>query len=88
MTAPALYILIGAIPLVILAAWMDYRRRASHRHMSTTEWRKCMAALEPGKPPVRTMDGDPQWRDPRKRRRKVKVVESKITPITKVGTRR
>ena len=64
-----------AVLLIVLAAWVDYRSKRDRKPMSTTEWRKGMAALEPGKPPVRTMEGDPDWRDPRKRRRKVKAVE-------------
>ena len=74
-----------AVILIAIAAWLDYRRKRERKPMSTTEWRKGMAALEPGKPPVRTMEGDPQWRDPRKRRRKVKPVEvsAKVAAIDK-----
>jgi hypothetical protein len=46
-----------------------------------------MRALDTVKPMASRIEGDPDWRDPRKRRRKRKPVEVNVTPIRKSGTK-
>ena len=78
-------LLATAIPLIILAAWVDWRRRKRNRNITHSELLAGMRALELQRPMASRIEGDPQWRDPRKRRRKAKVVEvtAKVAVIDK-----
>jgi len=86
MTLPLLLLLSG--PVIALAALWDYaRRRRNPRKISAAEWLEGMRALDTVKPMASRIEGDPDWRDPRKRRRKRKPVEVNVTPIRKSGTK-
>jgi hypothetical protein len=58
MTTPLLYLLIAAVPIAGLSAWLDHIWRKHHpKQISTSEWLRRMRALEPGVPPKRLQEG-------------------------------
>jgi hypothetical protein len=58
MTTPLLILLIAAVPIAGLSAWLDHIWRKRHpKQISTSEWLRRMCALEPGVPPVRRYEG-------------------------------
>jgi hypothetical protein len=53
MTTPLLYLLIAAVPLAGLSAWLDHVWRKRHpKQISTSEWLRRMRSLPPSAPPV------------------------------------
>jgi len=58
MTTPLLILLIAAVPIAAVSAWLDHAWRKRHpKQISTSEWLRRMRALEPGVPPKRTYEG-------------------------------
>jgi hypothetical protein len=58
MTTPLLTLLIAAMPIAVLSAWLDHAWRERHpKQISTTEWLRRMRALPPSVPPKRLQKG-------------------------------
>jgi hypothetical protein len=58
MTPPLLILLISAVPVAVLSAWLDHAWRKRHpKQISTTEWLRRMRALPLSVPPVRRYEG-------------------------------
>jgi len=90
-------LLIGCIPLIVLAAWVDHRRRRDSKTATATEWRARMARLDTQRPVQSVLDekGRRIWSEKRGAFVKSaatwevgKPEEGKVEPITKTGTRR
>ena len=88
MTTPLFYLLIAAVPIVILSAWLDYHWRKRHpKQISTSEWLRRMRSLELGVPPVRRYEGAVGVSTPERPKRAIKPKLALVKPNRKTGTR-
>jgi hypothetical protein len=86
MTTPLLTLLIAAMPIAVLSAWIDHAWRKRHpKQISTTEWLRRMRALEPGAPPKRLQEGAPGVSYPERAEKAKKL--ALVKPARKTGTK-
>ena len=66
-------LVLAAVPLAVLSAWLDYRWRERHpKQISTSEWLRRMRSLPPCAPPVRRYEGAEGISRPVRQKRAVK----------------
>jgi hypothetical protein len=88
MTTSLLYLLIAAVPIVILSAWLDYHWRKRHpKQISTSEWLRRMRTLKPSVPPVRRYEGAAGVSTPERPKRAIKPKLALVKPARKTGTK-
>lgn len=86
MTTPLLILLIAAVPVAVVSAWLDHAWRKRHpKQISTSEWLRRMRALEPGVPPKRLQEGAAGVSTP-ERPVKAKKLTLVVKPARKNGT--
>jgi hypothetical protein len=86
MTTPLLTLLIAAMPIAVLSAWIDHAWRKRHpKQISTTEWLRRMRALDPGVPPVRRYEGAVGVSTPERPVKAKKL--ALVKPARKTGTK-
>jgi hypothetical protein len=86
MTTPLLILLIAAVPIAAVSAWLDHAWRKRHpKQISTSEWVRRMRALPPSVPPVRRYEGAAGVAYPERPKRRVDKL-ALVKPARKNGT--
>jgi hypothetical protein len=83
MTIPLLCIIIAAVPVAILCAWLDHAWREQQKQISTSEWLRRMRSLPPSAPPVRLQEGSEGISRPVRSKRAVRPKRARVKPTRK-----